>query len=175
MQRIVVVGSGMVGHRFVEHMIDANDAGGSARFKIDVFGEEPELAYDRVNLSGFFDGKTRADLSLVEPGRYEQAGVVAYTGERATAIDRARRTVSSARRTLSYDKLVLATGSVPFVPPIPNCRAVGCFEYRTLADLDAIRDHAAHSKVGIVVGGGLLGLEAANALRHLGLRTHVIE
>src|SRR5215471_4281714 len=90
MKRLVVVGSGMVGHRFVELMIDSVGVGGPGAppaWTIEVLGEEPELAYDRVNLSTFFDGKTRADLSLVEPGRYERAGVVAYTGERAVAID----------------------------------------------------------------------------------------
>jgi nitrite reductase (NADH) large subunit len=171
--RVVVVGNGMVGHRFLAEMIEG---GRHHRFALETFAEEPRVAYDRVNLSAFFAGKSAADLSLVSPGLYEEAGVTVHTADRAVAIDREARAVTSAGgRVVPYDALVLATGSAPFVPPIPGARAAGCFVYRTIDDLEAIRDAAASARVGVVVGGGLLGLEAANALLALGLEVHVVE
>jgi nitrite reductase (NADH) large subunit len=170
-KRIVVVGNGMVGHHFVERLIEAGGA-----HQITVFCEERRPAYDRVGLTSFFTGKSAADLSLVAPGQYEAAGVELLVGDQAIAVDRAARTVVSASgKVVPYDQLVFATGSVPFVPPIPGRETKGCFVYRTLDDLENIRDWAGHSKVGVVVGGGLLGLEAANALKQLGLETHVVE
>jgi len=163
----------MVGHRFLERLIET---GQHQRFHIITFCEEPRAAYDRVGLTSFFSGKSAEELSLVEPGRYEAAGIELCLGDKVASIDRAAKTVTSARgRVIPYDQLVLATGSYPFVPPIPGRDAPGCFVYRTIEDLEAIRDGAAHVRVGVVVGGGLLGLEAANALRQLGLQTHVVE
>ena len=163
----------MVGHRFLERMIGG---GHCSRFRITAFCEESRPAYDRVGLTSFFSGKSAEALSLVEPGRYEAAGIELLVGDRAIAIDREARTVTSAhQKTVAYDQLVLATGSYPFVPPIPNKDAPGCFVYRTLDDLAAIRDYAGRSRVGVVVGGGLLGLEAAHALSQLGLQVHVVE
>ncbi len=162
----------MVGHKLVESLT----GGGPGVFDVTVVGEEPRLAYDRVNLSKYFDGKSAADLALAEPGSYERAGIAVTLSDRVTSIDRAARRVLTAQgRVLPYDKLVLATGSSPFVPPLPGKDAPGCFVYRTLDDLDAIRAWAASAGVGVVVGGGLLGLEAANALKNLGLETHVVE
>src|SRR5205823_15102032 len=149
-KRLVVVGNGMVGHRFLERMIDA---GHRRTWHIETFCEEPQLAYDRVNLSSYFGGKSAADLSLVAPGQYADAGITVHLDDAAVAIDRAQHTVTSRRgHTIGYDKLVLATGSYPFVPPITGNRAPGCFVYRTLADLDAIRSHAAAVRTGIVIG-----------------------
>ena len=166
---VVVIGNGMVGHRFLELM----SGGGRA---LTTFCEEPRLAYDRVNLSAYFAGKSADDLALARLEQYRDAGVTVHVGDQAIAIDRAAKVVrSAAGRAVAYDKLVLATGSYPFVPPIPGRDARGCFVYRTLEDLDAIRAAAATAKTGVVIGGGLLGLEAANALRHLGLAVHVVE
>ena len=172
--RVVVVGNGMVGHRFIETLI-TRDA--TTRLDVTVFGEERYPAYDRVNLSGFFDGKSLADLSLVKPGQYQDAGVEFRPDETVVAIDRAAKTVAtSSGATMSYDKLILATGSYPFVPPIPGADAPGCFVYRTIDDLEAIRAwSSARARTGVVIGGGLLGLEAANALRNLGLDVNVVE
>ncbi|HET6281797.1 MAG TPA: FAD-dependent oxidoreductase, partial [Polyangia bacterium] len=176
---LVVIGNGMVGHKVLDLL-----ASGDRRrdFHLTTFVEEPRLAYDRVNLTSYFDGKTADELSLASAQRYEEAGITAHLGDKAVAIDRAARTVTSAAgRVVRYDKLIIATGSYPFVPAIPGNDATGCFVYRTLDDLTAIEQFAGNGdgngnvKIGAVVGGGLLGLEAANALRRLGLTVHVIE
>jgi nitrite reductase (NADH) large subunit len=99
-----------------------------------------------------------------------------HIGDQAVSIDRAQKTVTSRNGvTLAYDKLVLATGSYPFVPPIPGKDAEGTFVYRTIEDLEAMSAYAQQCQVGVVVGGGLLGLECANALKNMGLKTHVVE
>jgi nitrite reductase (NADH) large subunit len=170
---LVVIGNGMVGHKFLELLLEN---GRKEEWNVVTFCEEPRLAYDRVNLSTFFSGRTARDLSLVEPGSYQKAGVTVHLEDRAASIDRERRTVTSARgRVVRYDKLVLATGSSPLVPPIPGRDAQGCFVYRTIEDLEAIRAYAGQARVGVVIGGGLLGLEAASALNRMGLETHVVE
>jgi len=165
----------MVADRFVGELLEA---GGEAALSITVIGEERHPAYDRVALSSLFDGKTATDLHLTESGTWADAGVVTLGGVRVVEIDRANRTVRTTDdETVPYDHLVLATGSNPFVPPIDGAEADGCFVYRTIDDLDAIAAMAERHDVvrGAVVGGGLLGLEAANALRLLGLETHVVE
>jgi nitrite reductase (NADH) large subunit len=170
---LVVVGNGMVGHRFLELLLESGE---SERWNVVTFCEEPRLAYDRVHLTGFFDGKTHSELSLVTPHRYEDAGITIHVGDRASAIDRQHKQIFSAEgRRIPYDTLVLATGSAPFVPPIPGREAWGCFVYRTLDDLDRIRLWATQVQMGVVIGGGLLGLEAAYALTRMGLETHVVE
>ncbi|MEO9654957.1 nitrite reductase large subunit NirB [Marinomonas sp.] len=170
---IVVVGNGMVGHHFVEQLIAQ---GGHERYSISVFGEEPHLAYDRVHLSEYFTGKGAADLAMTDGSLYDDNGVRYFTNSQVTAIDRDNKTLLLEKGdSLSYDKLVLATGSYPFVPPIPGHQRGNTFVYRTLEDLDAIRDCAKQVTRGTVVGGGLLGLEAANALKNLGLETSVVE
>ncbi|MGE5047401.1 MAG: FAD-dependent oxidoreductase, partial [Deltaproteobacteria bacterium] len=170
---LVVIGNGMVGHRFLEAMLESE---GRDAWNIVTFCEESRLAYDRVNLTSFFSGKTAADLSLADPALYEEAGVTVLVGDRAIAIDRERKLVTSANgAAVHYDKLVLATGSSPLVPEIPGRDAEGCFVYRTIEDLERIRAWAATARSGVVIGGGLLGLEAANALNQMGLETHVVE
>ncbi len=170
---VVVVGNGMVGHRFIELLLESDRRDDWA---VTTFCEEPRLAYDRVNLTSFFAGKTAGDLCLVPPHRYEDAGVTVHLGDRVAAIDRQRKRVLSAEgRRIPYDVLVLATGSAPFVPSIPGREAWGCFVYRTVEDLKRIRLWAGQVQTGVVIGGGLLGLEAAHALTRMGLETHVVE
>ncbi|NET50452.1 MAG: nitrite reductase large subunit [Merismopedia sp. SIO2A8] len=172
-QNLVVVGNGMVGHRFLELMVDK---GARDRWNLITFCEEPRVAYDRVNLSQYFVDKTAADLTLVEPGFYQDHGIEIHIGDRVTEINREQQIVRSANGAeVPYDRLVLATGSYPFVPPIKGNDAPGTFVYRTIEDLDDMKAYAQESKVGVVVGGGLLGLECANALKSLGLETHVVE
>jgi nitrite reductase (NADH) large subunit len=170
-RRLVVIGNGMVGQRLLEKL-----AAVAHDYVITVLCEEPRPAYDRVGLSGFFSGKTAADLSLVPENFFEHSGIALHLGERAESIDRAARSVvTSSGRVLEYDRLVLATGSSPFVPPIPGRERANCFVYRTIEDLESIREAARNARSGTVIGGGLLGLEAAKALVDLGLQTHVVE
>ena len=172
-QKLVVIGNGMVGQKFLEQFAAKEQA---SNFQITTFCEEPRAAYDRVHLSEYFSGKTAEDLSLVAEGFFETSQVDIRLGDKAVAIDRNNKEVKSAKGDLiPYDKLVLATGSYPFVPPIPGKDRPECLVYRTIEDLEAIKATAAKSRVGVVVGGGLLGLEAAKALKDLGLETHVVE
>lgn len=168
MQHIVIVGNGMVGHRLTEEL-HARDP----HLKITVLSEERHVAYDRVQLSHYFD-EPRPDLSLTTHAAYQGRGVSWLHGK-ALSADRAAKTVTTETQTLAYDVLVLATGSFPFVPPLVNSTAPGAFVYRTLDDLDAMTAHARTVKTGTVIGGGLLGLEAAAALQKLGLKTSVVE
>lgn len=172
-QNLLVIGNGMVGHKFLEAFAATSEAKG---WKVTVFCEEPRPAYDRVHLTEFFNGSSAEDLSLVEPGFFQNNAFEVRLGDKAVAIDTRAKTVTSARGdTLKYDKLVLATGSFPFVPPIPGHDRNNCFVYRTIEDLETIRAASANASVGVVIGGGLLGLEAAKALKDLGLATHVVE
>ena len=170
--KIIVVGHGMVGHKFLEELHQLN----LPHAEVSVLGEEPRPAYDRVHLSEFFAGKRAEDLSLVAPGFFEQTGFSLRLKARASAIDRRNKTVTTTDgEVLAYDKLVLATGSVPFVPPVSGNDRPDCFVYRTIEDLEGMTECGARSQSGVVVGGGLLGLECAKALRDLGLETHVVE
>ena len=170
--KIIVVGHGMVGHKFLEELA----ASSLSQADVTVLCEEPRPAYDRVHLSEYFSGRTAEQLSLVEAGFFERSGFSLRLGTRAAAIERRNNTVTTADgEVLTYDKLVLATGSVPFVPPVPGRERPHCHVYRTIEDLEGMKASGAKSKSGVVVGGGLLGLECAKALRDLGLQTHVVE
>jgi nitrite reductase (NADH) large subunit len=173
--RLVIVGNGMVGHRLVDEMARS---GALMQWTVVVIGEEPRPAYDRVALSSFFDGASAEDLAIGTVEWYAERDITLALNDEVTSIDRAGSTVrTSSGATYTYDHLVLATGSYPFVPPIDGRFLSGCFVYRTIEDLEAIRTHAQLPgvRIGAVIGGGLLGLEAANALRLLDLETHVLE
>ena len=170
--KIVVIGHGMVGHKFLESLAES----GLKNAEVTILCEEPRAAYDRVHLSEYFSGKTAEDLSLVEPGFFERTGFKLRLAAKAVAIERRTNTVTTADgEEIQYDKLVLATGSTPFVPPVPGRDRNKCFVYRTIEDLDAMKAAGAKAKNGVVVGGGLLGLECAKALRDMGLDTNVVE
>ncbi|HCM9138731.1 TPA: nitrite reductase large subunit NirB [Enterobacter cloacae] len=170
---LVVVGHGMVGHHFLEDCVNRNL---HQQYQIVVFGEERYAAYDRVHLSEYFGGRSAESLSLVEGDFFARHGIELRLSQQIIAIDRDAHVVRTASgHEIHWDKLVLATGSYPFVPPVPGNTLPGCFVYRTLDDLDNIAAHAKGSRRGVVIGGGLLGLEAANALKQLGLETHVVE
>ncbi|CAM3531998.1 nitrite reductase large subunit NirB [Halomonas lysinitropha] len=171
-QRLIIIGNGMVGHHLVEQLIER---GATAHYAITVFGEERHRAYDRVHLSEYFTGRDADSLALSDVDWYAANGIELRLAEAVTAIDRDAGEVVTAKGRIPYDRLVLATGSYPFVPPIPGSDRDGCLVYRTLDDLDAIRTAAEQASTGVVVGGGLLGLEAANALRGLNLDTAVVE
>jgi nitrite reductase (NADH) large subunit len=170
---LVVVGQGMVGHHFLEECVQRNL---HQQYQIVVFGEERYAAYDRVHLSEYFAGRSADSLSMVEGDFFTGHGIELRLSQQVVAIDRDARVVRSASgHETHWDKLVLATGSYPFVPPVPGHDLPGCFVYRTLDDLDKIAARAKTSRTGVVIGGGLLGLEAANALKQLGMETHVVE
>ena len=179
-RHLVVVGNGMVGQRLVERIRERDT---DRRWRITVLSAEARQAYDRVALSSYFDGADAASLNVVAEGCYDHDRCVLNLDEAVTAIDRDGRIVTTSQgRHIGYDVLVLATGSYPFVPPVPGHDLPGCFVYRTLDDLDAIRAAAEAAArrargrpAGLVVGGGLLGLEAARALRLLGMSPHVVE
>ncbi|AMA47190.1 nitrite reductase large subunit NirB [Pseudomonas alabamensis] len=172
LHNLVVIGNGMVGHHCVEQLVQA---GALSRYRIHVFSEEPLRAYDRVHLSEYFGGRDAESLALGDAAFYQQAGVILHLGVPVLEIDRARQEVITAQGCVPYAHLVMATGSYPFVPPIEGAAGDSRLVYRTLADLDTIRAAANNARRGVVVGGGLLGLEAANALRSLGLEAHVVE
>ncbi|MEU3251504.1 nitrite reductase large subunit NirB [Streptomyces sp. NPDC006997] len=171
---IVLVGHGMVGQRFLEALAER---GLTATHRVVVLCEEPRPAYDRVALTSYFSGTTPDELSMTDREFIERHGIELRIGDAAETVDRETRTVTARSGfTVDYDILVLATGSYPFVPPVPNKDATGCFVYRTIEDLLAIEEYAkSRARVGAVVGGGLLGLEAAGALKGLGLTSHIVE
>jgi nitrite reductase (NADH) large subunit len=170
---IVVIGNGMVGHRFCERLVEYDV---EQHYRVVTFCEEPRPAYDRVNLTKFFDHRDPDRLLLARGEWYEERGITLFLGDRATAIDRQWRVVHSQRgREIPYDYVVLATGSAPFVPPVPGVEKKGVFVYRTIEDLERIITYSRWVKRGAVVGGGLLGLEAAKAVYDLNLETHVVE
>ncbi|MFM9441924.1 nitrite reductase large subunit NirB [Streptomyces acidiscabies] len=171
---IVLVGHGMVGQRFLEALAAR---GLTATHRVVVLCEEPRPAYDRVQLTSYFSGTSPEELSLTDMEFIAEHRIELHVGDPAETVDRETRTVTSrSGLRVEYDTLVLATGSYPFVPPVPGKDAAGCFVYRTIDDLLAIEEYAkARATVGAVVGGGLLGLEAAGALQGLGLTTHIVE
>ncbi len=179
MKKIIVVGNGMVGYKFCEKFVTKS---GSEGFKITVFGEEPRPAYDRVHLSEYFENQDAKALEMAPRSWYEENGVDLITDVRVTDIHRATNTVTMANdSTYSYDYLVLATGSVPFVPNIKGVEKEGVFVYRTIEDLegmlayaDKINKEKPDGKAAIL-GGGLLGLEAGKAVLDMGLEPHVVE
>ncbi|MFW8591902.1 nitrite reductase large subunit NirB [Glaciecola sp. 2405UD65-10] len=168
---VLVIGNGMVGHHFVTQLRTINPTA-----SIRVLCGEPRLAYDRVHLSEFFSGKTADDLAMTTEAEYEQQNIKYVLNSWVSEINKdAKLVTTSTGESYAYKTLVLATGSFPFVPPIPGNDQAHCLVYRTIEDLHDIQTAASVSKVGVVVGGGLLGLEAANALKEAGLDTHVVE
>jgi nitrite reductase (NADH) large subunit len=171
MKRVIVVGNGMVGYKFCEKLRNL-----SKDIQLVVYGEEPRPAYDRVHLSSYFSGSSAEDLLMAPASWYGDNNITLYTSELVTHIDRAANTITThTGKTDRYDALVLATGSSAFVPQIEGVERHGVFVYRTIEDLIAITAYAKKIKRGAVMGGGLLGLEAAKALLDLGLETHVVE
>ncbi|MEZ8968164.1 nitrite reductase large subunit NirB [Vibrio breoganii] len=170
-QRVIVVGNGMVGHKYIETLLQQK----RDDIEIITFSEEPHLAYDRVHLTSYFTGGAK-ELALADEGYYTDNGVKFVVSDKVVKLDTdAKQVITESGRIEQYDSLVLATGSFPFVPPIPGNDGDHCHVYRTLEDLDGIEESSKLSQSGVVVGGGLLGLEAANAIQELGLETHVVE
>jgi nitrite reductase (NADH) large subunit len=172
-QTVVIVGNGMVSWKLCERLTDLDT---DRRYQIVVFCEEPRPAYDRVGLTSFFEKSGPEEMLLAGLDWYKERGIRVLLGERATEISRKRRAIrSSSGEWVPYDVAVLATGSTPYVPAIPGVDKAGVFVYRTIEDLIGIREYAKRAKRAVVLGGGLLGLEAAKAVKDLGLDTHVAE
>jgi nitrite reductase (NADH) large subunit len=170
---VAVIGNGMVGHRFCERLVEFD---GSKQFRVVTFCEEPRAAYDRVGLTSFFAHRDAEKLMLARLDWYRDHGIDLYVGDRATAIDRKGKVVHSEKgQKIKYDYVVLATGSYPFVPPVPGINNLGVFVYRTIDDLERICAYSKQVQRCAVLGGGLLGLEAAKAAYDLSLETHVVE
>jgi nitrite reductase (NADH) large subunit len=172
-QTVVIIGNGMVGHRFCEKLVEFDV---ERRYRIVTFCEEPRPAYDRVGLTQYFTHRDAEQLMLTSTDWYAEHEIELHVGDKAMAIDRERKIVQSEKGVeIPYDIIVLATGSYPFVPPIPGVDKAGVFVYRTIEDLQAIIEYGQGVEKAAVIGGGLLGLEAAKAAYDLGLETHVIE
>lgn len=176
--KIIVVGNGMVGYKFCEKIVEL---GLQKDYEVIVFGEEPRPAYDRIHLSSYFDGTPADDLTLASKAWYAEHDITLHCGLLVASIDRTDKTIRTHTGIeFSYDYLVLATGSHPFVPPIPGVEKKGVFVYRTIEDLENIESYAKKLKAeghfsAAVLGGGLLGLEAAKALKDMDFDTHVVE
>ncbi|MCA9139578.1 MAG: FAD-dependent oxidoreductase [Planctomycetales bacterium] len=173
--RLVIVGGGMAGFGLCDRLVRS---GIIDEYQVTIIGDEPTPAYDRVNLSSFFDGRSIDELLLAPRDWYAKHEIDLKTGCRISRIDREQKCViddQGGRH--QYDQLVLATGSHAFVPPISGRENEGVFVYRTINDLERIREHCETHRVkhGGVIGGGLLGLEAAKILKDLGLSVSVIE
>ena len=172
-QRVIVIGNGMVGYKFCERLFDKDT---EKQFQIVTFCEEKRPAYDRVHLSEFFAGKSAEDLSMASLDWYKEREIEIHIGDKAVDIDRENKIVKSEKGlAIEYDFVVMATGSIPFVPPVPGIEKEGVFVYRTIEDLEEITEYGKKSKSCAVIGGGLLGLEAAKAAQDLGVETHVVE
>jgi nitrite reductase (NADH) large subunit len=168
---VIVIGNGMVGHHFVQSLHDLDPS-----LSISVFGEESRPAYDRVHLSEVFGEKSADDLALTNVQEYQTMGIDGHFGVSVDAVNTLSKQVTiSTGESIGYETLIFATGSYPFVPPIPGNNHPKCLVYRTIDDLDSIQQAAVGAQTGVVVGGGLLGLECANALKNLGLKPHVVE
>jgi nitrite reductase (NADH) large subunit len=170
-QRLIVIGNGMVGFKFLDKLTSQQH-----NFDITVLCEEVRPAYDRVHLSEYFTNKSAESLSLAPLPWYSERGLDLRLGEGAKSIDRDSKTITTTTgEVLEYHKLVIATGSAPFVPNVPGIKKNGVFVYRTIEDLEGMIYYAKACKKAAVIGGGLLGLEAAKALLDLGLEAHVVE
>ncbi|TXL61249.1 nitrite reductase large subunit NirB [Aeromicrobium terrae] len=177
---LAVVGAGMVAHRLVEALVER---GATTEWDIEVFGEESRPPYDRVALTSFFTLRDPDELLLGDRGLWRTTGVRLHRSSPVDAIDPAAGTLTTHGRRVRYDAAVLATGSSATVPPVRGADAEGCFVYRTVDDVAELRAWVnersgragGRPARGVVVGGGLLGLEAAGALTQLGAETTVVE
>ena len=174
--KLVMIGNGMAGVRTLEELLKITPD----LYEITVFGAEPHPNYNRILLSPVLAGEQTLDEIVLNPlSWYAGHGITLHTGATVTAIDRARRTVTARRvdggtLTASYDRLILATGSTPFIPPIPGRDLGGVIAYRDIADTNTMIEAAAKYRHAVVIGGGLLGLEAANGLMKRGMQVTVV-
>ncbi|WP_425072770.1 nitrite reductase large subunit NirB [Sagittula sp. S175] len=170
-QKLVIIGNGMAPGRMLEHLFEASDA-----FDVTIFNAEPRVNYDRIMLSPVLSGeKSFDDIVIHDDAWYADHGITLHKGEKVVHVDREAKTVrSEGGIEASYDKLVFATGSNPFIIPVPGDQLKGVCAYRDLADVDQMKAAAAKGGRAVVIGGGLLGLEAAAGLRMQGMEVTVL-
>jgi len=170
--KLVVIGNGMAGARLLEDVLACDPA----LFDVTVFGDEPYGNYNRILLSNVLNGSQDAKEIFLNPlAWYEENGITLHAGQRVTGVDRGAKRVYAGDRAVDYDYLVFATGSKPFIPPIPGTPLHGVFAFRTLDDCRNIAEYAKGRKSAVVIGGGLLGLEAAKGLMTHGVEVTVVE
>ena len=171
-QQLVLVGNGMAGVRFVEEVLK-NDPDG---FAITIFGSEPHVNYNRILLSAVLQGRASFDdITLHDRDWYEKQGIRLFTGETAVSIDSGKKAIrTDTNREVPYDKLVIATGSVPFLLPLPGADKEGIVTFRTIEDCQKIMKISKQYKKAVVIGGGILGLEAASGLLNRGMEVSVV-
>ena len=178
-ERLVVIGNGMAGARFVDDLLGR---GGASRFDVMMFGDEPCGNYNRILLSSVLSRSHKPDDIFINPmSWYASRGVALHAGERVEQIDLGEKVVTATGgHSERYDRLIIATGSSPVIPPLANLRdehgvfKQGVFVFRTLDDCERIMRCAESARRAVVIGGGLLGLEAARGLLNWGLETHVV-
>ncbi len=172
-ERLVVIGNGMAGVRTVEELLKLE---GAERYAITIIGDEPYGNYNRILLSPVLAGEnTIDDIILNTPEWYAENGIALIAGVAATGIDRAAREVELADgRRVPYDRLIIATGSRPFILPVPGNDLEGVIGFRDIADVETMIDAAKKYRHAVVIGGGLLGLEAANGLMKNGMDVTVV-
>lgn len=170
-QKLVIIGNGMAPGRMLEHLFDAADA-----YDVTIFNAEPRVNYDRIMLSPVLSGeKEFADIVIHDEAWYQNHNITLHTGQKVVAIDRDAKTVTSEGGiTAAYDKLVIATGSEPFIIPVPGHKLLGVLAYRDLDDVEKMKAAAAKGGHAVVIGGGLLGLEAAAGLKAQGMTVTVL-
>lgn len=181
-KKVVVIGNGMVGQRFMENLLKLDT---DKTCEISTFCEEPRAAYNRVKLTTYFETRDPSSLTMTDDFAadgstpwYQANNVNLFLNDKATSIDTKNKIITGASgKEIPYDIAVMATGSYPFVPPIPGKQRPGVFVYRTIEDLESMLEYAKDNNVksAAVIGGGLLGLEAAKAAADMGLESHIIE
>lgn len=171
-EKLVLIGNGMAGINTIEHILKL----APHKYDITVFGTEPYPNYNRILLSYVLQGNAKVeDIFLNSWAWYEENGIALHAGDTVIAIDAAAKTVTSSRGvTVKYDKLIVATGSNPFMLPLPGADKEGVMAYRTIRDCELMTEAAQSHKRAVVIGGGLLGLEAARGLLNLGMQVNVV-
>ncbi|MFB3168399.1 nitrite reductase large subunit NirB [Neobacillus sp. 179-C4.2 HS] len=171
-KKLVLVGNGMAGVRCIEEILKLDPTG----FEITIFGSEPHVNYNRILLSSILQGSTSfGDITLHDREWYEHHQINLFTGETVIEIDKHLQVVETDQhRIVSYDYLIIATGSVPFSLPIPGTDKQGVVTFRTMEDCQKMIEISKKNKEAVVIGGGVLGLEAAKGLLNLGMDVNVV-
>ncbi|HHI76717.1 MAG TPA: NAD(P)/FAD-dependent oxidoreductase, partial [Gammaproteobacteria bacterium] len=171
-EKLVLVGNGMAGVRTLEELLKLDPE----RYEITVFGAEPYPNYNRIMLSPVLAGeKTVDDIILNDRAWYEENGIALHTGDAVVRIDRAgRKVLTEQGEEVPYDRLLLATGSNPFIIPVPGHDKKGVIGFRDIADVETMLEASKKYEKAVVIGGGLLGLEAANGLMKNGMDVTVV-